>query len=242
MKALFLIGLLLLPRPVLAGEIRLSAAASLKDVLNQLSDAFARKHRGVKFVRNYGGSGQLAKQIANGAPCDLFISSNLEWMDYLKERGAVEKSSVTNFTYNSLVFVGGEGRAASLKDLVRLERIAIGSPGSVPAGEYAMEALTKAGLAGQVAKKLVMARDARECLMYAERAEVDGAFVYRTDALQARRAKVLFALPRELYPKVTYPLALTVSAAKNADAAAFASYLVSKEAKAALEKYGFEAR
>jgi molybdate transport system substrate-binding protein len=84
-----------------------------------------------------------------------------------------------------------------------------------------------------------MARDVRECLMYAERGEVDGAFVYRTDALQAKQAKILFTVPRELYPRVTYPMSLTTAGVKNKEAAAFFAYLHGDEAKSVLTKYGF---
>jgi molybdate transport system substrate-binding protein len=131
------------------------------------------------------------------------------------------------------------GKASSMQELARLERIAIGSPKSVPAGEYAMEAFKRAGLDKQLEKKLIMAKDVRECLMYAERGDVDGAFVYKTDALQAKRVKVLFTVPQNLYPRVTYPMSLTVPGAKNRDAAAFFAYLHSDEARSVLAKYGF---
>jgi molybdate transport system substrate-binding protein len=237
-----LLCLLLLTSPVLAAEIHLSVAASLKEVINELSDSFARKHPGAKFVKNYGASGALAKQIENGAPSDVFISANLEWMDYLKKKNLVDSASIGTFTYNTLVFAGVPGKASSMQDLIKLERIAIGSPKSVPAGEYAMEAFKKAGIDKHLEKKLVMAKDVRECLMYAERGEVDGAFVYKTDALLAKQAKILFTVPQELYPRVTYPMALTVAGAKNRDAAAFFAYLKGAEAKAVLSKYGFAAR
>jgi molybdate transport system substrate-binding protein len=242
-KALTILSCLFLPAaPALASDVNLFIAASLKEVVNDLSGSFARKNPGVKFVKNYGASGALVKQIENGAPSDLFISANPEWMDYLKSKNLADASSIGTFTYNTLVFAGAPGTASSLQDLVKLERIAIGSPKSVPAGEYAAAALKKAGLDTQLDRKLVMAKDARECLMYAERGEVDGAFVYRSDALLAKRAKILFAVPQELYPRVTYPMALTVAGAKNRDAAAFFSYLRSDEAKTVLTKYGFTAR
>lgn len=228
--------------PALAGDVSLSVAASLKEVINELSDSFAKTHPGVKFLKNYGASGQLAKQIESGAPADVFISANLEWMDYLKSKKQVNQASVVTFTYNTLVFAGTPGKASSMQDLLKLERIAIGSPKSVPAGEYAMEAIKRAGLDKQLEKKMIMARDVRECLMYAERGEVDGGFVYRTDALQARKARILFTVPQELYPKVVYPMSLTVAGAKNSDATLFYAYLHGKEAKAVLAKYGFAAR
>jgi molybdate transport system substrate-binding protein len=234
--------LLLLATPAFAGEVNLFVAASLKEVINELSDSYAKKHTGAKFVKNYGASGALVKQIENGAPSDIFISANLEWMDYLKNKKLADNSSIGNFTYNTLVFAGTPGKASSMQDLIKLERIAIGSPKSVPAGEYATEAFKKAGIERQLEKKLVMAKDVRECLMYAERGEVDGAFVYRTDALQAKQAKILFTVPQELYPRVTYPMSLTVAGAKNKDAAAFFAFLHSDEAKSVLAKYGFAAR
>lgn len=223
-----------------AGEVNLSIAASLKEVVNELSDSFAKKNPGAKIQKNFGASGALAKQVENGAPADIFISANQEWMDYLTTKKLVESASVGVFTYNTLVFAGNPAKKVSgLQDLVKLDRIAIGSPKSVPAGEYASDALKKAGIDKLLEKKLIMARDVRECLMYAERGDVDGAFVYRTDALQAKQAKILFSVPQSLYPRVVYPMALTVTGAKNKDARAFFSYLQSGEAKAVLGKYGF---
>jgi molybdate transport system substrate-binding protein len=226
----------------LAGDINLSVAASLKEVLNELSDSYAKTHPDVKFLKNYGASGALVKQIENGAPSDIFISANLEWMDYLKSKKLTDTATIGTFTYNTLVFAGTPGKASSMQDLVKLERIGIGSPKSVPAGEYATEAFKKAGINKQLEKKLVFAKDVRECLMYAERGEVDGAFVYRTDALLAKQVKILFTVPQELYPRVTYPMSLTVTGAKNKDAAGFFVYLQGDEAKAVLAKYGFATR
>jgi molybdate transport system substrate-binding protein len=234
--------LLLLAAPALAGEVHLSVAASMKEVINELSVAYTKSNPDVKFLKNYGASGALAKQIENGAPADIFISANTEWMDYLKNRKMADSASISTFAYNTLVFAGTGAHASSLQELTRLNRIAIGSPKSVPAGEYATEALKKAGLDKQLEKKLVMAKDVRECLMYAERGEVDGAFVYRTDALQAKQAKILFTVPQELYPRVTYPMALTLTGAKNRDAVGFLHFLQSRQAKPVLTKYGFDVK
>jgi molybdate transport system substrate-binding protein len=102
-----------------------------------------------------------------------------------------------------------------------------------------MGALKKAGLDKLLDKKLIMANDVRECLMYADRGEVDGGFVYKTDAMQAKQARILFIVPQELYPRVTYPLALTLAGANNREASAFVAYLHGSEAKSVLTKYGF---
>lgn len=226
---------------VQAADISVSAAASLREAVAELTNIYAKNNPGVKFQNNFGASGALAKQIESGAPTDLFFSANLEWMDYLKDKKLVDATSISVFAYNALVFVGKpELKAASLKDVVNLSKIAIGSPKSVPAGEYAMEAFKKAGIDKQLENKLVMARDVRECLLYADRGEVDGAFVYKTDAEQmAKNVKILFAVPQELYARVTYPMALTVAGSKKPEAAAFLKYLQAAEAKAVLSKYGF---
>ncbi|HEX8960615.1 MAG TPA: molybdate ABC transporter substrate-binding protein [Geobacteraceae bacterium] len=237
-----LVVLFVVSSVAMAGEIRLSVAASLKDVINELSTGFTRTHPGVTVVRNFGASGALAQQIENGAPADVFFSANREWMEYLKGKGLVDGASIGTFAYNTLVFAGIAPKAMSMQDLPRLGRIAIGSPQSVPAGEYAMEAMGKAGIERQLAGKLVMAKDVRACLMYAERGEVDGAFVYRTDALQAKRARILFTVPQELYPRVTYPMGLTVSGARKGEVRAFYRFLQSGEARAILAKYGFDVR
>jgi len=223
-----------------AADLNLSVAASLKEAVTQISDDFAKKNPGVNFQKNFGGSGALAKQIENGAPCDVFFSANTEWVDYLKGKNLVDAGSIAVFAFNELVFVGKPDlKVGSLQDVVKLDKVAIGSPKSVPAGEYAMAALKKAGLDAQLEKKLIMAKDVRECLMYADRGEVSGAFVYKTDAAMAQNVKILFIVPQDLYPRVTYPVALTVTGSKKAEAAAFFKYLQSPEAKAVLAKYGF---
>ncbi len=238
--ALLSFVLLTITAPAMAGELNLSVAASLKEVINELSTSYHAKNPATVFIKNFGPSGTLAGQIENGAPVDLFIAANNQWMDYLKEKNLVEGANVKTFAYNSLVFAGTTTKkAASMNNLLKLDKIAIGSPKSVPAGEYAMTAFTNAGIDKQLAGKLVMAKDVRECLMYAELGEVDGGFVYRTDAMLAQKAKLLFVVPQKLYPRVTYPMALTVKAAQNEEAKAFYLFLQGAEAKSVLSKYGF---
>jgi molybdate transport system substrate-binding protein len=236
-----LIILALCATPARPADVGLFVAASLKEPVTEISAVFSRNNPGVKFQNNFGASGALAKQIENGGPADLFFSANMEWMDYLKEKQLVDEKSILTFAYNTLVFVGKpELRVGTIQDVVKLERIALGSPKSVPAGDYAMQAFKRAGLDKQLENKLVMAKDVRECLLYADRGEVDGAFVYRTDALgMAKNVKILFTVPQELYPRVTYPVALTVAGSKKADTAAFLKFLQSPEARAILTKHGF---
>ena len=234
-------ALLLMAVPANAGELSLSVAASLKEVINELSASYTAKHHSTVFIKNFGPSGTLAGQIENGAPVDLFIAANNQWMDYLKTKNLVDGANAKMLAWNSLVFAGTTTKkVTSMQELLKLDKIAIGSPKSVPAGDYAMTAMTNAGVDKQLAGKLVMAKDVRECLMYAELGEVDGAFVYRTDAMLAQKAKVLFVVPQKLYPRVTYPMALTLKAAQNEEAKDFYLFLQGSEAKSVLKKYGFE--
>ncbi len=234
------VWMVLLTVVAMAGEVNLSAAASLKDVMNELTENFSRQNPDVKILKNYGGSGALAKQIESGAPADIFISANLEWMDHLQGKKLMSPASLGILAYNTLVVIGRtEKKVSKLQDLTKLDKIAIGSPKSVPAGAYALEALKKSGLENQLEKKLVMAKDVRECLLYAERGEVDAAFVYKTDALQAKQAGVFFPVPENLYPRVTYPMGLTVAGAGKKDAEAFYRFLQGEYAKSVLDKYGF---
>ena len=223
-----------------AGEINLSAAASLKDSLTEIAKLFTATHPEVKIQPNFGASGALAKQIENGAPADIFISADQKWVGYLTEKNLLVKEATATLAYNTLVFVGGDkGHVASLPEVTKLERVAIGSPASVPAGDYATQALKKAGLDQAMEKKLVMAKDVRECLMYAERGEVDGAFVYQTDAMLAKNVKVLFTVPQDLHARVTYPMAMTLAGEKNEEAKQFMQFLQTAEAKGVLKTYGF---
>jgi molybdate transport system substrate-binding protein len=240
MAALLLAALALGAPEARCEEVYVAAAQSMKEVVDEMANGFERSHPGVKVVRNYGGSGALAMQIEGGAPADLFVSASAGWVDRLKKKRLVGAGDVHVLASNGLVFVGKEGvRATGMKDLPGLSRIAIGSPKSVPAGEYASQAIAKSKLAQKLAKKLVQARDVREALLYAERGEVDGAFVYRTDAKRSKEVVILFEVPAELHDPIVYPVALTVSGAKKPAARAFYDAFRSAAPKPFLKRFGF---
>jgi molybdate transport system substrate-binding protein len=237
---LVLAAVVLCASSVQAADINIFAAASMKEAVKELANNFNMKNPGAKFINNFGASGALAKQIENGAPADWFVSANLQWMDYLKDKKLMDEKSISTFAFNTLVFVGKPDlKVTSMQGIIALDKIAIGSPKSVPAGEYADKAIKKSGLDKQLENKLVMAKDVRACLMYADTGEVAGAFVYRTDAAMAKNVKILFTVPQDLYPRVTYPMGLTASGSKKAEAAAFHKYLQTPAAKQILIKYGF---
>lgn len=235
------LSLLLLPLYAHAADIGIGAGVGLKDALNELCASYTARNPSVKITKSYVASGALAKQMDNGLRVDIVLVANHQWMEYLKEKKLVDSASVGTFAYNALVFVGAEQTAVhGMRDLAGLNRIAVGSPRIVPAGDYALHAIRKAGMEKALENKLVMARDVRDCLMYAERGEVDGAFVYKTDAMLASRAKVLFTVPQELYPRVVYPMAMTTSGTGQPETVKFYAFLRSAEAAKVLGKYGFE--
>jgi molybdate transport system substrate-binding protein len=225
-----------------AGEINLSAAASLKDALNEIISDYAATHPGVRVLTNYGSSGALAKQVVQGAQADIFISANQQWLDYLAGEGRTDAATAGVLAGNTLVVAGRKGVVVrGMEDLEGLVRIAIGSPKSVPAGEYAVQAMQKAGVYEELetARKLVMAKDVRQALFYADRGEADVAFVYRTDALLAKQAVIVFEVPADLHEPVTYPMAMTTAGAAKAESKDFYAFLAGLQARETLKKYGF---
>lgn len=229
--------ILLLAAPVRAVELHVMAPWSIRGAIDEISDEYLLKHPGVRLVKAYGVSSALAKQLDNGASAHIFIAAHTHWADYLKLKHRLSALTVTNLAYNSIVLVGpvaSVGRVSSLEELLQLERVDVGNLDTCRR-EYAMEAFRNAGMDRRLASRIQMKHDG---VASVERGEVDAAVVFRTDAL-AKKARILFALPQNLYSRVTYPIALTESASKNADALSFYRYLLSDDAKRVLVKHGF---
>jgi len=180
--------------------------------------------------------------FGTGRPADIYISANPKWMDYLVAQGIIPAATVETLAYNRLVLVGHPGvPVTEMSDLTQLSHIALGSPKSVPAGRYAEQAMAKDGLYQSLLTegKLIMTKDVRQALLYADRGEVDVAFVYATDAPLANKAKILFEVPQDLYPRVTYPMGLTVSGADKQVAKEFMDFLHTETAREIFRRYGF---
>ncbi|WP_429885472.1 molybdate ABC transporter substrate-binding protein [Geoalkalibacter halelectricus] len=226
--------------PLLAAEVRVSAAASLSEALRDLAAIYTESFPEARILPNFGASGALARQIEQGAPADLYLSANARWMEHLVAAGRISAGDVQILAGNSLVVVGqADLKMESLDDLARLARIALVNPRSGPAGEYAEQALQAAGVHAAVAGKLVMAQDVRQAVVYADRGEVDVALVYKSDALLARRAVILYQFSADLHDGISYPMALTKSGRANPHAVAFFDFLQSDDARRTLEQYGF---
>ena len=237
-----MVSLLFRPLASEAAQVRLFAAASMNNAIKELISVFRVANPDIEVIPNFGPSGGLAKQIEQGAPADIYISANRKWMTHLQDSSLIVPESSRIFAYNTLVFVGHSGDAASLADLTKLKRIGIGSPKSVPAGQYAAQALAAAGIYDQLQQRsaLVMAKDVRQALIYADRGETDGSFVYATDAMLATSAKVLFTVDPKLHDQIVYPIGLTTEGAGNTAARRFFDFVTSPEAAPLIASHGFQ--
>jgi len=231
------------PTRARAEEILISAAASLTDVLQEISRGYqsTSKHT-VKF--NFGSSSGLARQIDEGAPADLFFSADLPQMDKLDKKGRLEAGTRKNLLSNQLVVIvpaDSKLGLSSPKDLSRaaVKRIALAEPSSVPVGVYSKKYLTDQGWWDKVRAKVVPVQDVRATLAAVESGNVEAGFVYKTDAAISKKVKVVFEVPLDKGPKITYAVAM-VKESKRKDAARdFMNYLQSPVAKESFEKYGF---
>jgi molybdate transport system substrate-binding protein len=221
-----------------AGEILVFAAASMKPVLDQIGPKFS----GGKLTISYGSSSSLAQQIQNGAPADVFITADPAWAGKLEETVKVAKRE--DFLGNSLVLIATPEAAESLKgpeDLLKdsVKHIAIGEPGSVPAGKYAKEALTALGLWNRLSTKFVPAADVRQALLYVERSEAEAGIVYATDAKSVTDVKVIAALDSSLKTPVRYSIVLIDRKDRSSAADEAFAYLLSDESMKAYVAAGF---
>ena len=227
-----------------AQEITVSAAASLQNAMRDIGAAYQAAHAGAKVNFNVAASGPLLAQIAQGAPVDVFASADTETMDKAQTQKLIAPDSRANFAANELVLVSPLTQAPTLKALSDLgsaavQRIAVGTPSSVPAGHYTQVALEAAGLWARLTPKFVFAENVRQALNYVSRAEVDAGFVYRTDALIDKdKVRIDFAVPGA--GVVLYPIARVAASANSAGADEFIAFVKSAPGQAVLARYGFK--
>lgn len=224
------------------------AAASLQEALTEAASAWtARKH--ARPVISFAGSPALARQIEAGAPADLFIPADEEWMDHVAARGLLRKGTRSVLLSNRLVLVAPAGSRARLVigrnfPLARTlgsGRLAMADPDSVPAGKYGKMALVNLGVWPGVAGRIARAENVRAALALVERGEAPFGIVYATDARASAKVRVIGMFPPGSHPPITYPLAL-LKTASHPDAEAFRRFLLSPEGKAIFARRGFAAR
>lgn len=219
------------------------AAASTTATMRVVAQAFEKAHA-ITVTCSFGSSSLLAKQIEQGAPADVFLAADQQWMDYLESRTAIDKSSRFDLLGNQLVIVAPRGNQVVIipeKGFAIASafsgRIALGDPSHVPAGVYAKEAFVSLGWWDALADRLAPATDVRAALKLVELGEVDVGVVYATDAKASTKVSVISTIPTNLHRPILYPIALTATA--KPAAAAFLAYLHTPEASMVFTAAGF---
>ena len=221
------------------------AAASMKNALDEASAAYTAKS-GVEVVASYAASSALAKQLEQGAPADIFISADTDWMDYSSSRKTITDSTRVNLLGNKIVLIAPKdsksenvsiGQGFDLAKLAGDGKIATGDVKAVPAGKYAKAALEKLGAWQAAEPKFAMAERVRAALALVARGEAVLGIVYETDAKVEPGVKIIGTFPADSHPAIVYPIAATTVA--KTGAGSYLAFLRSETAKAIFEKYGF---
>ena len=225
------------------GEVLVSAASSLTEVMQKVAAAY-QASTGTRVVLNFGASNTLARQIAAGAPVDLFISADAAQMDAVRTE-MVAATRVDLLTNQLAVAVPADRPrpVRSARDLAdpAFKRIALGDPVAVPAGVYARQYLQRAGVWPLIEPKVIPAGSVRLALSAVESGAADAAIVYRTDVAAARGARLAFVVPADDAPRIAYPAAVIRSAPHAAAAAQFLTFLRGREAAEMFRRAGFGA-
>ncbi|MEO1208146.1 MAG: molybdate ABC transporter substrate-binding protein [Cyanobacteria bacterium J06638_20] len=224
-------------------NLTISVAASVQDAMNDIQTAYQDEAPNVTITYNFGSSGSLAQQIAQGAPTDVFLSASIQWMDDLEGDGHILGDSRRDLLQNDMVLIAPQDDAEiSDFDSLTLDpvsRVAIGEPESVPAGRYAKEVLTSMEIFDGLESKLVFTSNVRQVLSYVETGNVDAGVVYATDAMLSEQVRVVATAPADTHSPIVYPIAV-VQDSDNAEAAqVFVDFLSTDKAIAIFEAYGF---
>lgn len=227
------------------GRVTVFAAASMKTALDAANAAYARD-KGVEVAVSYAASSALAKQIEAGAPADIFISADQDWMNYLADKALIRNDSRHDLLGNRIVLVAARqgakpvdiGPGFDLKSLLGGGRLAMGAVDSVPAGKYGKAALEKLGVWGSVAAQVAGAENVRAALALVSRGEAPYGIVYATDAAADPGVTVVGTFPQDSHPPIIYPAALLAGSTSPA-AAAYLEYLRSPAAAPYFQSQGF---
>jgi molybdate transport system substrate-binding protein len=234
------------PQAARADNVVVFAAASLKNALDAVNTDW-QKATGKHATISYAASSALAKQIEAAAPADVFISADIDWMDYVAKKNLIVPSSRHNLLGNVLVLIAPSDSKADdvdikqglpLAKLLNGGKLAMADPNAVPAGKYGKAALTKLGVWDAVSGSVAAAENVRACLLLVARGEAPYGIVYKTDAAIEPKVKIVGTFPADAVPPIIYPIAQTASS-KNPDDAAFISYLSGPDATKQFEHYGF---
>lgn len=228
-----------------AEDVIVFAAASLTNALDDAARVFEQRD-GAHARISYAASSTLAKQIESGAPADIFISADLDWMDYLEQRHLIRASTREDLLGNRLVLIAPADSSARVEIKPGMDlawhlgggRLAMADPDTVPAGKYGKAALEKLGIWNSVKAAVAPAENVRAALAFVSRREAPLGIVYATDAAAEPGVKVVGVFPDYTHPPIVYPAALTADS-KNPSAARLLEFLGSPAAKQIFEKQGF---
>lgn len=224
--------------------LTVSAAVSLKDTFKEIAELYKSK-TGASVDFNFGASGALQKQIETGAPVDVFASAGEKQMDELAAKNLIDAATRRDFARNKLILIvpaDSKTNVAAVSDLSKpeIQKIAVGNPKTVPAGQYTDEAFEKLNLKSSVASKLIFAEDVRQVLDYVMRGETDAGVVYASDAPIAQgKIRVAGIVSEDAHQPILYPIAVVKDAKQKQLARAFVDLILSDEGQNILRKYGF---
>jgi molybdate transport system substrate-binding protein len=228
-------------------QLTVSAAASLKDAMEEIEPLYQQQHPGTKIIYNFASSGSLQRQIEQGAPVDVFISAATKQMDALETKDLLLTGTRRDLLKNQMVLVTP---ASNTKNLLKVDNfddltakeittIALGEPKSVPAGNYAQEVLTYFKIADQVNAKAVYGKDVRQVLHYVATGNVEAGIVYRTDVQVSDNVKIAAIAPQSSHTPVIYPIAVIKDSNNSEAARELVKFLTTPEAQTIFNKYGF---
>ncbi len=263
MKRLILVGIALLSLIIAAGcskpaeataaaepaakepiAITFSAAKSLTECLPEVAELYSKEHPEIRIAFNFGSSGSMRQQIEEGAEVDLYMPAGKKDVDALKDKGMLLDDTLRNVLGNQLALVVPSDSAlqiAGFQELTKegIKKLAVGEPGSVPAGKYAEETLTNLGILDAVKAKIVYAKDVREVLAWVATGNADAGVVYITEAKASDKVKVIAIADEASHSPIVYPGAVLKASKHPAEAKAFLDFISSQESKAIFDRYGY---
>ncbi|MFD1362662.1 molybdate ABC transporter substrate-binding protein [Lentibacillus salinarum] len=225
-------------------ELLVAAASSLTDTLSELKRAFEAEHPDIALTLNYGASGKLSQQILQGAPVDVFLSADQQWMDYLAAENKIVTDSRVDFAQNRLVLIANQNVSYSVNTLSELpslpvEQMAIGDPDTVPAGNYAKQALSNSDVWGDLENAYVYTNNVQQVLTYIESGNTEIGIVYASDLKRSGLVNKLLTIDHKLHEPIRYPAAVTASSRSQKAAETFTQFLQTDQAQAIFQDHGF---
>ena len=224
-------------------ELTISAAASLKDAMDEINNLYLKENNNVNITYNFGSSGSLQKQIENGAEVDVFISAGKKQMDELEKQSLLLDESTLDLLGNKLVLIVPSDSSLSTNfenlDIDKIDKFAVGEPSSVPVGQYTEEVFNKFNISDKIKSNIVYAKDVKEVLNWVETGNADAGAVYKSDAIVSEKVKEIAQAPEGSHKQIVYPASVIKESKNTKEAKEFLDFLSSEKAKEVFEKYGF---